>query len=102
VKSDHQHVIGPKTYILIFMSLMVLTAVTVAVAFVDMGQMNIVVAITIAVVKALLVFLYFMHVRYSGYLTWIFLGAGVFWLLILIGLTLTDYLTRHLFNVSGW
>jgi cytochrome c oxidase subunit 4 len=54
------------------------------------------VAITIAITKALLVMLYFMHVRYSGRLIWIFAGAGVFWFLILIVLTLADYLSR------GW
>ena len=102
MNSEHGHVIGPRTYILVFLSLMALTAVTIAAAFVDMGPMNIVAAVTIAVVKATLVLLYFMHVRYSDYLPRIFLGAGLFWFLILMALTLGDYLTRHLFRVGGW
>jgi len=85
-----------KAYFAIFGALMLLTLTTVEAARFDMGALNVVVALTIAVVKALLVVLYFMHVRYSNRLTWIFVGAGVFWLLILFVLTLADYLSR------GW
>ena len=63
---------------------MVLTAVTVWVANLDLGRWNAIVALSIAVLKATLVVLYFMHVRYSSRLTWIFVGAGFFWLGILI------------------
>ena len=73
---------------------MVLTAVTTLVAFADLGPFNTIVALTIAMTKAILVVLFFMHVRYSSRLTWIVVGGGVFWLAIMIFLTLTDYLTR--------
>ncbi len=90
------HIIPKKTYYTIFAILMVLLVLTVAVAYVDLGPLNIFVAMTIAIVKAVLVVLYFMHVRYSSRLTWVFVGAGVLWLVILLGLTFTDYASR------GW
>ena len=95
-----------RLYVGIFAALIALTGLTVAVAFFDLGGgrlhfVNAIVAITIAVVKALLVVLYFMHVRYSSRLTWIFVGAGVFWLLILFVLTLADYLSRGWFPTPG-
>ena len=80
---------------------MVLTVVTYLVAKVDLGRFNAIVALTIAVIKALLVVLYFMHLRYSSRLTWIFVGAGFFWLLIMIVLTLSDYMTRDWVSISG-
>ena len=73
---------------------MVLTVVTYMVALVDLGRLNIVVALAVAVTKALLVVLYFMHVRYSTRLTKIVVISGFFWLAILITLTLADYFTR--------
>jgi len=96
------HPIVPlRLYVGIFAALILLTGLTVAVAFFDLGGgrlhlVNAFAAITIAVAKALLVVLYFMHVRFSDRLTWIFVGAGVFWLLILFILTLADYVGR------GW
>ena len=89
-----EHIVSRTTYFVIFFALMILTVVTYLVAKADLGRFNAVVALTIAVFKALLVVLYFMHVRYSSRLTWIFVGAGVFWLLIMIVLTLSDYMTR--------
>ena len=81
---------------MIFLALMVGTGLTVVAAFYDFpGPLNAVVALTIAVIKALLVVLFFMHVRYSSHLTWDLVGAGFFWLLILLTLTLTDPLTRN-------
>lgn len=88
------HIVSTRVYFTIFASLMALTAVTVAVAFVDLGDLNIVVALTIAISKATLVILYFMHLRHSERLTWVMVAAGVTWLGILIGLTLSDFLTR--------
>lgn len=96
------HPIVPlRLYLGIFAALILLTGLTVAVAFFDLGggrlhYVNAIVAITIALAKGLLVVLYFMHVRYSDRLTWIFVGAGVFWLFILFVLTLADYVSR------GW
>jgi cytochrome c oxidase subunit 4 len=88
-------VVSVRVYFLVFFTLLLLTAVTTAIAFFDLGGgRNNAVAITIAVCKALLVILYFMHVRYSDRLTWVFAGAGFFWLLILIGGTMDDVLTR--------
>ena len=88
------HVVPRKTYFLIFGGLMVLTGLTVWVATFDLGRWNAIMALSIAVVKATLVVLYFMHVRYSSKLTWVFVCAGVIWLIILFGFTLSDFLTR--------
>jgi cytochrome c oxidase subunit 4 len=89
-------VVSVKTYALIFSALLVLTGLTTAVAFVDLGgAWNNSLALTIAIAKAVLVMLYFMHLRYSDKLTWVFAAAGFFWLLILIGGTLDDALTRQ-------
>jgi len=89
-----EHVVTRKVYFAIFGALMVGTALTVWVANYDLGQWNAVVALTIAVIKATLVILYFMHVRYSSKLTWVFVCAGIIWLIILFAFTLSDYLTR--------
>ena len=94
-----ESVVPIRTYALVFLTLLVLTSLTTAIAFVDLGgAWNNVVALTIAVAKALLVILYFMHVRYSDKLTWVFAAAGFFWLLILIGGTMDDVLTRQLLS----
>jgi cytochrome c oxidase subunit 4 len=91
-----EHIVSPKIYYAIFIALVVLTVVTWRIAKLDLGRMNAVVAMTIAVIKATLVVLYFMHVRYSSRLTWVFVGAGFFWLAIMVALTMSDYMTR------GW
>src|SRR6187431_403574 len=74
-------------YLVIAAALFVLLGVTVGVAYIDLGALNIVVAMTIAVIKGTLVVLYFMHVRYNSRLVWLFAGAGFFWLLILFFFT---------------
>jgi len=89
-----EHITSRKIYFLVFAALIVLTVVTWLVAQVDLGWANDVVALTIAVTKAVLVLLFFMHVRYSTRMTILTATAGFFWLVILIGLTLADYLTR--------
>ena len=86
-------------YFIIFGALIVGTCLTWAIAFVDLGALNPVVALAIACVKATLVILYFMHVRYSDRMTMVTVGAGFFWLLILITLSLSDYLSRSLITV---
>jgi cytochrome c oxidase subunit IV len=83
-----------KVYVLVFLALVVGTVLTYFVAFIDLGVMNPVIALTIACTKATLVILFFMHIRYSSKLTMITVCAGFFWLLILITLSLSDYLTR--------
>ena len=87
--------ISIKGYLAVFVALLVLTALTTGVAFIDLGGIgNVAVALTIAVIKAVLVTLYFMHLRYSSRLTMVFAAAGIFWLGIMIALTLSDYLSR--------
>jgi cytochrome c oxidase subunit IV len=86
-------------YLVVFVALLCLTALTTGVAFIDLGPgLNDVAALAIAVLKALLVVLYFMHVRYSDRFTWVIAAAGIFWLLILIGGTLDDLATRNLLS----
>jgi cytochrome c oxidase subunit 4 len=81
-------------YLRVWAGLLALLALTWALAQLDLGKLNAIAALSIAVVKMLLVLLYFMHVRYSTRLTWIFVAAGFIWLLIMVDLTLSDYLTR--------
>ena len=95
------HIVPVRTYLAIFAALMVLTALTTAVAFVDLRAASTFVAIAIAILKATLVVLYFMHVRYSTRLTSLAVVAGVFWLIILFVLTLSDYETRGWLGVLG-
>jgi cytochrome c oxidase subunit IV len=89
------HIASVKSYVGIFATLMVLTTITVLVAYVNLGQLNKVVALGIASVKATLVILYFMHVKYSSRLTKLVVMAGFFFLFILLGLTMTDYVSRE-------
>lgn len=89
-----EHIVSPKLYLGIILTLMVLTAVTVGAAYVELGPWNIVVALVIATLKATLVVLYFMHVRYSPGRTKLIVVAGVFWLGLLLFMTLADYATR--------
>ncbi len=92
-----EHPVVPvKTYVMVFAALMALTALTVFVAFIDFGHglLNDSVAMTIAVIKALLVLVIFMHLKYSAKIIWLIAGCSVVWLLIMIGLTLTDYHSR--------
>jgi cytochrome c oxidase subunit 4 len=91
----HEHIVPVSTYVAIFVSLLILTALTTGMAWVDMGRWNLVVALAIAVCKALLVVLFFMHVKYHKGLSRIALVAAVFWLGLLITFTLSDELTRH-------
>ena len=91
---DHP-IVPIKIYLLIFCALMLGTALTVAAAFIDMGPLNTPVALVIATFKATLVVLFFMHVRYGSRLVWLFAGGGFLWLIILLALTLSDYLSRE-------
>ena len=88
------HIVPRSTYYLIFALLMVGTGATVGAAYVDLGVFNNVVALGIAVTKATLVVLFFMHVKYSTRLTWAVVAGSIFWLGILLVLTFGDYLTR--------
>jgi cytochrome c oxidase subunit IV len=97
-----EHVTSQKTYLLIWAALMVLMIATAALSRVDLGAWSTPVALAIAVIKALLVILFFMHVRYEGAtITWVMVVAGFFWLGILLTLTMTDYLSRGYIGVAG-
>jgi cytochrome c oxidase subunit IV len=90
-----EHVLPGKLYYGIWAALLVLTVVTAAVSFVDLGPFNTVVALIIATFKAVLVVLFFMHVKYtSEKMTKVVIVAAIFWLLILLSLSLSDYATR--------
>jgi cytochrome c oxidase subunit 4 len=90
------HIVPRTVYFAVFGALMVLTATTTAVSFVDLGPWSTVVALGIAFFKATLVVLFFMHVKYSPRLTQITVAGGLLWLAILIFITLSDFMTR------GW
>jgi len=91
---NSERIVSVRTYAVVWVSLLILTVTTTGIAFIDLGGWNGFVAVTIGIVKALLVILYFMHIRFSQRLTWVFAGAGFFWLAILLGLTMSDTLTR--------
>jgi cytochrome c oxidase subunit 4 len=90
------HVAPKGLYYLVFLALMFGTILTVVVAKFDLGPLNNIVMLTVACAKALLVVLFFMHVRWGTRLTWVIAGSGFFWLLILFVLTMSDYMSR------GW
>ena len=90
-----EHEISRKFYVLIFVALLVLTGTTAGVAFINLGPFNPIIALGIATTKALLVVLFFMHVKYtSEKMTRVVIAAGIFFLLLLLTLSLADYLTR--------
>src|SRR5262249_55526006 len=89
------HVVSGWIYFWNFVALMILLVITLVAAMFDLHEWNVVIAITIAVVKAVLVVLYFMHMRWNSRLVQVFGGAAIFWLAILFVLTLTDFLSRH-------
>jgi cytochrome c oxidase subunit 4 len=92
---EHEHhVTPPIVYVIIFFTLLVFTALTVGASFVEMGVFNPIIAILIGVVKATLVVLFFMGVKYSTRLTKLTVGAGLFTFLALISMTLADYISR--------
>jgi len=90
------HVAPKSLYYAVFLALIIGTGLTVLVARYDLGPFNNIVMMTVACTKALLVVLFFMHVRWSSRLTWVVAGSGFVWLLIMFGLTMADYMTR------GW
>ena len=95
--AEHGHHLVPRRiYYTIFGALMLMTAITVGAAYIDLGPMNTIVAIVIACVKAMIVVLYFMHVKFGTRLVKLTVIAALYWMGILLTLTLSDYLTR------GW
>jgi cytochrome c oxidase subunit IV len=96
-----EHIVPRKTYFIVWVALMILMAITAALSRVYLGEWNTVIALTIATAKALLVLLFFMHVKYESYkITWVVVIGGFFWLGLMLGLTMTDYLSRGL-NATG-
>ncbi len=96
LEPSHQqhHIIGPKVYGTILLCLLVLTGVTTGVAFINLGIFSPIVAVGIACIKAVLVILFFMHIRYSSRLMMLTVASGFFTFLVLITMTLSDYMSR--------
>ena len=95
--SEHEHtehIVSPGMYLTIILTLLALTGITVFAAFVDLGRFNIVVALLIATVKATLEVLIFMHAKYAPERTKLVIIAGIFWLALLLFMTLSDYASR--------
>lgn len=91
--ADH-HIVTPVTYMIVFATLLVFTGVTVGAAYVDLGILNPVVALAIACFKAVVVILFFMHVKYQSKLVKLTVASGFFTFIVLVTMTLTDYMSR--------
>ena len=91
-----EHVVPVRVYVAVFVTLLVMTAATTAISGIDLGPWNTVVALAIAVFKASLVVLFFMHAKYSPKLTRVVIFGGIFWLAILLLITFSDFASR------GW
>jgi cytochrome c oxidase subunit 4 len=90
------HVVPIRTYFFVFVALMALLVLTVVVSWIPLGSGNLAVAMTIGIIKATLIILFFMHVRYSSKLVWVFAASSFVWLAIMLLITFSDYLSR------GW
>ncbi len=96
------HEVTPvRTYLLVFLALMVLLFATVGAAYLPLGGLHLATALTIAAVKAVLIGLFFMHLYQSHRLTWIVSTASLLWLAIMLGLTLSDYIARGWLDIPG-
>jgi cytochrome c oxidase subunit 4 len=85
-----------KTYLAVYVALIALLCITVSFAFIDVGRhANNAIAIIIPCIKAVLIVLFFMHMKWEKWITWFFAAAGFIWLCIMISMTMTDYLTRN-------
>jgi cytochrome c oxidase subunit 4 len=96
-----EHIVSPKLYLTVFGFLLLMTFLTVFAASVDLGWANPVVALVIATLKATTVILFFMHVKYSPRITQMVIVGALFFLFLLLGLTLTDYLSRGWMSYPG-
>ena len=99
--NGHTRIDSTGTYLFVLLALLAATIATTAVAYVDLGPFSVVVALVIACTKMVLVALFFMHIRHSTKLTKLVVVGGLLWLLILLGLTMSDFLTRGLLGVPG-
>ena len=98
--SEH-HIVPKRVYFAVFFTLIVMTWVTAFVSTIDMGRLNIYVALSIAIFKASLVILFFMHVKYGTKLTKMIVLAGLYWLLLLLFIAMADLWTRGWMGVPG-
>jgi len=89
-----EHIVSPAVYGIIFATLLIFTAITVGASYLELGPFNVVVALAIACIKAVLVILFFMHVKYSSRLTKLTVAAGFFTFFVLITMAMTDYISR--------
>ena len=94
MEESQHHVVSPMIYLGVFITLLIFTGLTVAASFVEMGVFNPIVALAIGCIKAVIVVLFFKHVKYSSKLTKLTVFAGIFTFLVLIGMTLADYFSR--------
>jgi cytochrome c oxidase subunit 4 len=85
-----------RTYLICGVALLAFLALTIAAAYINLGPLNTIVAMSISVAKATLIILFFMHMRYNKPIMWLFVGAGFFWLGIMLVLAMSDYMSR------GW
>jgi len=88
------HIVTPIQYVMVFCTLLLFTGITVGAAYVNLGALNPVIALGIACFKAVVVILFFMHVKYQSHLIKMTVGAGFFTFIVLIMMTLTDYMSR--------
>lgn len=101
--SQHSHVVPIPVYLRAFVALLALLVLTIAASHVPLGTgVSSALAFTIALVKAVIVVLFFMHVRYGTRLVWLWAGVGFFWLIIMFAITLSDYVFRSIVRVTGW
>ena len=100
--SDHsEHIVPKRVYFAVFLTLIVMTWVTAWISTVDLGRLNIYVALSIAIFKASLVILFFMHVKYGSKLTKMIVLAGIYWLILLLFIAMADLWTRGWMGVPG-
>ena len=94
MEESQHHVVSPVIYLIVFGALLVFTGLTVGASYIEMGIFNPIAAIAIACIKAVIVVLFFMHVKYSSKLTKLTVFCGLFTFLALLGMTLADYISR--------
>jgi cytochrome c oxidase subunit IV len=92
--NDHEHITPYKTYVIVWLVLMVFTIITVTAARQDFGSLNLIIAMVIASIKATVVALWFMHLKFEDSITWVFALYPLFLLGLLIGLTSVDVFNR--------
>ncbi len=101
-RHDEHHVVPLRSYLAVYIALMLLLVVTVVVAYLPLGPLAFVIAMLVASIKSVLILLIFMHVKYTNdRLTWIFAGMGYFMLFVLFSLVLSDYIFRGGVGVPG-